>query len=99
MPYLTIAQIQLINKSGKICSINQEFEALTGLSKNIILKKNINELICGTKLSAKKKISHTIENDEKNMIVRDYEVKNKINGNTTPLEISIAPICIDNQCE
>lgn len=91
--------IVLINKSGKICSMNQEFEALTGLSKNIILKKNINELICGTKLSTKKKISHTIENDEKNMIVRDYEVKNKINGNTTPLEISIAPICLDNQCE
>ena len=48
--------IVLINKSGKIHRINQEFEALTGLCKDIILKKNINDLICATKLSLKKKI-------------------------------------------
>lgn len=90
--------IVLINKSGKISRINQEFEALTGLAKKIILKKNINDFICSTKLSIKKKISETIDK-EKNVIVRDYEIKNKINGNVTPLEISIAPIYIDNNYE
>ena len=88
----------LINKSGKISRINQEFEVLTGLAKNIILKKNINDFICSTKVSIKKKISETIDK-EKNVIVRDYEIKNKINGNITPLEISIAPIYIDNDYE
>ena len=90
--------IVLINKSGKISRINQEFEVLTGLAKNIILKKNINDFICSTKVSIKKKISETIDK-EKNVIVRDYEIKNKINGNITPLEISIAPIYIDNDYE
>lgn len=90
--------IVLINKLGKISRINQEFEVLTGLSKNIILKKNINDFICSTKLSIKKKISETIDK-EKNVIVRDYELKNKINGNIIPLEISIAPIYIDNDYE
>lgn len=90
--------IVLINKLGKISRINQEFEVLTGLSKNIILKKNINDFICSTKLSIKKRISETIDK-EKNVIVRDYELKNKINGNITPLEISIAPIYIDNDYE
>ena len=86
--------IVLINKSGKIHRINQEFEALTGLCKDIILKKNINDLICATKLSLKKKITSCIDN-EKNVIVRDYETKNKINEHIIPLEISIAPTIID----
>ena len=90
--------IVLINKLGKISRINQEFETLSGLSKNIILNKNINDFICSTKLNTKKKISETIDK-EKNVIVRDYEIKNKINGNITPLEISIAPIYIDNDYE
>lgn len=90
--------IVLIDKYGKINRINQEFETLSGLSKNIITKKNINDFICATKLSIKKKISETIDK-EKNVIVRDYEIKNKINGNITPLEISIAPIYIDNDYE
>ena len=90
--------IVLINKLGKISRINQEFETLSGLSKNIILNKNINDFIYSTKLNTKKKISETIDK-EKNVIVRDYEIKNKINGNITPLEISIAPIYIDNDYE
>ena len=90
--------IVLINKLGKISRINQEFETLSGLSKNIILNKNINDFICSTKLNTKKKISETIDK-EKNVIVRDYEIKNKINGNITPLEISIAPIYIDKDYE
>ena len=91
--------IALINKSGRISRINQEFEALSGLSKNIILKKNINDLICATKLSVKKKITQAIEHQEKNIIIRDYEIKNKINDHITPLEISIAPIFIDDEYE
>ncbi len=90
--------IVLINKSGKIHRINQEFEALTGLCKDIILKKNINDLICATKLSLKKKITSCIDN-EKNVIVRDYETKNKINEHIIPLEISIAPAIIDDNPE
>lgn len=82
--------IIIVSKDRKLIQVNPAFENMTGLSANLLENKNIEELF-ETSCNELEKITK-----DKNILVRNLELKNTIEDKSFPVEINFAPIFTEN---
>lgn len=83
--------IIIVSKDRKLVQVNPAFENMTGLSENLLVNKNVGELFSDTNNELEK-----ITKD-KNILVRNLELKNNIQDKTFPVEINFAPIISEDE--
>ena len=84
--------IIIVNPERKIIQANPAFENITGLDKNLLENKSLNELIFAQENQLQK-----ITNDKREVLLRDAAIKNFINDKKIPVEINFAPILSDEK--
>ncbi len=77
--------IIILNTDGRVLNVNPTCESLFGLSEEILLTKNVNELFITDEINWSEVFS---SEDEK--LLRNIEILNAVNGNRIPVEISSA---------
>ena len=82
--------IIIVSKDRKLIQVNPAFENMTGLSANLLENKNIEDLF-ETSCNELEKITK-----DKNILVRNLELKNTIEDKSFPVEINFAPIFTEN---
>ncbi len=82
--------IIIVSKDKKIVQVNPAFENMTGLSSCLLVDTDISNLFT-TSCSELEKITK-----DKNILVRNLELKNNIEDKSFPVEINFAPILADN---
>ena len=84
--------IIIVNPERKIIQANPAFENITGLDKNLLENKSLDELIFAQENQLQK-----ITNDKREVLLRDAAIKNFINDKRIPVEINFAPILSDEK--
>lgn len=82
--------IILISHEGLILQTNPAFENLTGLGQSFTINKPLADFLVCTQ-DEMKKIS-----GEKEVLLRDIEIKNSVNDRSIPVEISFAPVLTED---
>ncbi|MBQ3641307.1 response regulator [bacterium] len=86
--------ILTVNEQGKVLNANPACESMFGLSEEIIENKNIYELF----ISKNVDFTHVLK-DKEEQLIRETDIKNVVNGNIIPVEISSAYIPPRNENE
>lgn len=82
--------IVIVTPDADIVQVNPAFEKLTGLDSNLLMTKDLKELIFAEEHRLQK-----ITNDNREVLLRDAAIKNFINDKKIPVEINFAPILSD----
>lgn len=83
--------IIIVSKDRKIVQVNPAFENMTGLGANLLENKDIDSLF-SVSSSELEKITK-----DKNILVRNLELKNNIEDRSFPVEINFSPIFLDDE--
>ncbi len=83
--------IIMTSKDGEIIQANPAFSAICNIDSPV--GENISDL-CEHKTN---ELIHNKLDPEKDVLIRDYKIKNRISGKLTPVEISFAPIIKDSE--
>ncbi len=86
--------IIILNSEGKLLDVNPMCESLFGLSEEILLTKNANDLFITDEINWNEVFS-----SEEEKLLRNIEILNAVNGNKIPVEISSAFIPPKNNTE
>ncbi len=83
--------ILTIAADGKIEQVNPAFENMVGLGANMLMQKNINELLKSEDFD---NILSTLQTP-KEIFLRNVTIKNVMNNRIIPVEISFAPLFVE----
>ncbi len=76
--------ILIIDKAGNIKRVNPACENMIGLSENALINKNFNDI------AYSKKAEFKLDDENSEVLLRDFYVINDLSGVHTPVEISFA---------
>lgn len=95
--------IVIIDSLGKILQVNPSCENLVGLSSDALIKKKIQEIAYSNSINNNLSIDNFdgeifgLNEDNSEVLLRDYYIVNSLSGKHTPVEISFALISEENQ--